>query len=368
MAGITNQAYRTLCRQYGGGVFVSEMITSRGLVEGHPTTWSMVEPEPNVNLRSIQLYGTDPDTVGNAVKLLIERELADHIDLNMGCPVPKVTKRGGGAAIPWKKDLFADIVGSAVRSARLASARAGHDEVPVTVKMRMGLDDRHLTYLDAGATAARLGVAWVALHARTAEAMYSGHADWRAIGRLVEHLAPFQTPVLGNGDIWAAKDAVRMVEHTGCAGVVIGRGCLGRPWLFQQLDEVFAKKTASPEPSLGGVCQVMKRHLSLLIELYGEPKACRDFRKHVAWYLKGFRVGAELRQQLGLIETASQMNSLLGELDHAESYPTEVTETPRGRVRAGRTVHVPQGWLDSRTLNHSEVTMVRTAELEVSGG
>lgn len=381
MAGITNQAYRSLCRGFGGGVFVSEMITSRGLVENHPTTWAMVEPDPDAGLRSVQLYGTDPHTVGAAVSLLIEHKMADHIDLNMGCPVPKVTKRGGGAAIPWKKDLFADIVGSALGAARAASARAKRDEVPITVKMRLGLDDEHMTYLEAGATAARLGVAWVALHARTAAAMYSGQADWPAIGRLVEHLAPFGTPVLGNGDIWVAKDAARMVEHTGCAGVVIGRGCLGRPWLFAQLDEAFAPQPVvehgdqsgvvtdkASDPSLGEVCAIMRRHLGLLIDLYGENKACRDFRKHISWYLKGFRVGAESRHQLGLIETAEQMNLLLSTLDWSELYPIAVATTPRGRVRAGRAVHVPQGWLDSRMLSQCDFDLVRTAELEVSGG
>jgi nifR3 family TIM-barrel protein len=328
----------------------------------------MVEPEADAATKSIQLYGTNAETISAAVRALIERELADHIDLNMGCPVPKVTKKGGGAAIPWKKDLFADIISSAVNAARETSRKKAISEVPITVKMRLGLDDEYLTYLDAGEIAAKNGVAWVALHARTAAQMYSGFADWAAIGRLVEHLASFGVPVLGNGDIWTAKDALRMVEHTGCAGVVIGRGCLGRPWLFGQLDEVFSRNPVSPDPDLATVCEVMNTHLTLLIKRFGETKACRDFRKHVSWYLKGFRVGQELRQRLGLINSYAEFESLLNQLDKHESYPTHVAGIPRGRTRAARGVQVPAGWLDSRHIGAREMRELVGAELAVSGG
>ena len=349
-------------------MFVSEMVTSRGLVEGHPATWAMVEPEADAATKSIQLYGTNAETIAAAVQMLIERDLADHLDLNMGCPVPKVTKKGGGAAIPWKKDLFADIISSAVNAARETSRKKGISEVPITVKMRLGLDDEHLTYLDAGEIAAKNGVAWVALHARTAAQMYSGLADWAAIGRLVEHLASFGVPVLGNGDIWTAKDALRIVEHTDCAGVVIGRGCLGRPWLFGQLDEVFNQEPMSSDPDLVGVCEVMNTHLTLLIERFGEAKACRDFRKHVSWYLKGFRVGQELRQRLGLINSYEEFEALLNQLDKHESYPVHVADIPRGRTRAARGVQVPAGWLDSQHIGASEMHELVGAELAISGG
>ncbi|MEI6624008.1 MAG: tRNA-dihydrouridine synthase, partial [Actinomycetes bacterium] len=230
MAGITNRAFRRLCREYGAGLYVSEMITSRALVERNDKTMTMVSFDPDESPRSLQLYGVDPDTVAAAVRIVVAEDLADHIDLNMGCPVAKVTRKGGGAALPWKRDLFADILRSAVRASEAQARKRGIDPPPVTVKMRMGIDADHLTYLDAGLIAAQSGVAWVALHARTASALYSGNADWSAIGRLVEHLAPTGVPVLGNGDIWTGHDAVLMLEQTGCAGVVVGRGCLGRPW------------------------------------------------------------------------------------------------------------------------------------------
>ncbi len=166
--------------------------------------------------------------------------MADHIDLNFGCPVPKVTRRGGGAALPYKRNLFSAIVDSSVK----AASQYG---IPVTMKMRVGIDSDHHTYLEAAKSAGDLGVAWVALHARTAAQMYEGKADWSLISRLVEQMAPTGVPVLGNGDIWTGADGLRMVQETGCAGVVVGRGCLGRPWLFADLVAAF---NGEPTPEL----------------------------------------------------------------------------------------------------------------------
>ena len=207
MAGITNAAFRQLCREAsadlgGPGVLVSEMVTSRALVERTPISMQLIQHAPGESPRSVQLYGVDPATVGAAVRMLVEEDRADHVDLNFGCPVPKVTRKGGGAALPWKTGLFRAIVAAAVR----AAAPAG---VPVTVKMRVGVDADHITYLEAGRIAEGEGAAWVALHARTAAQHYSGQADWSAIARLKE--AVTSIPVLGNGDIWSADDALRMV-------------------------------------------------------------------------------------------------------------------------------------------------------------
>ena len=224
MAGITNTAFRRLCREYGAGLYVSEMITSRALVERNATTMRLITHHESETPRSIQLYGVDPATVAEAVRILVAEDRADHIDLNFGCPVPKVTRKGGGAALPWKRELFRDIVTGAVRAA---------GDVPLTIKMRKGIDADHLTYLEAGRIAEDAGVAAVALHARTAAEFYSGQADWSAIAKLKETVT--SVPVLGNGDIWSAEDAVRMMAETGCDGVVVGRGCLGRPWLFGDL-------------------------------------------------------------------------------------------------------------------------------------
>lgn len=301
MAGITNTAFRRLCREFGAGLYVSEMITSRALVERGEKTMRLIRHHESETPRSIQLYGVDPHTVAEAVTMLVAEDRADHIDLNFGCPVPKVTRKGGGAALPWKLDLFREIVEAAVK--------AGGD-VPVTVKMRKGIDSDHLTYLEAGRIAAGAGIASIALHARTASEFYSGQADWSAITRLKEAIT--DVPVLGNGDIWSGADAIRMVEETGCDGVVVGRGCLGRPWLFGDLVAAFQVRAGelTPEeatarqarPTLGVVAATLRRHTELLAEFLssetgdgeggdGEEWACRDIRKHVSWYFKGYQIG-----------------------------------------------------------------------------
>ena len=368
MAGITNQAFRRLCREYGAGLYVSEMVTSRALIERSPETIRMVTPDPDELIRSVQLYGVDPEVMSKAVEMLIREDRADHIDLNMGCPVPKVTKKGGGAALPWKQDLFKDILESAVNTSNKVTSELGVKKVPVTVKMRMGIDDEHLTYIEAGKIAAKAGVTWVALHARTAEQMYSGKARWQAIKTLVEELKEFNVPVLGNGDIWSAQDALEMVKETGCAGVVVGRGCLGRPWLFGQLAAAFAGKEIPKDPGLEVVSQIIKRHAVLLCELYGEYKGIRDIRKHMAWYLKGFSVGNQLRTSLAMVESLENLDFLLAKLDIDQAFPEVVVDKPRGRVGSQKKVSLPHNWLNSRSIEKSEVKDLREAELSVSGG
>ena len=254
MAGITNRAFRRVCREYAtagaqaagwigpGGVFVSEMVTARALVARNAETMRLVEHDPDESPRSVQLYSVDPATARAAARILVQENRADHIDLNFGCPVPKVTRKGGGAALPWKRELFRAIVGAVV-------AEGARGQVPVTVKLRMGIDDEHLTYLDAGLIAEDEGASAVALHARTAAAAYSGRADWSAIRSLKQHVTSI--PVLGNGDLWSAEDAIRMVQETGCDGVVVGRGCLGRPWLFADLAAAFAGSAVRTRPTLG---------------------------------------------------------------------------------------------------------------------
>src|SRR6476469_2392641 len=372
MAGITNRAFRRLCREYGnegtaiGGasgatsLYVSEMITSRALVERTPESMRLIEHDPQESPRSIQLYGVDPATVAAAVRMLVSEDRADHIDLNFGCPVPKVTRKGGGAALPWKRDLFAAIVTTAVQE-------AGQRDVPVTVKMRKGIDDEHLTYLEAGLIAERAGVAAVALHGRTASQAYSGEADWSAIARLKETVR--SVPVLGNGDIWSAEDALEMVRQTGCDGVVVGRGCLGRPWLFTDLAAAFAGTSARVRPTLGQVTDTMRRHTAYLTEFYdSELKACRDIRKHIAWYLKGFRAGQHVRHHLALVDSLDALDELIGTLDLSQQWPGEPAEGQRGRAGSPRQVALPDGWLDTQELNEASAAAVAQAELSVSGG
>jgi len=339
MAGITNAAFRRLCREQGAGLFVSEMVTARALIERREETFRLIKPGVGETPRSIQLYAVDPVVLGKAVDLLGSENLADHIDLNFGCPVPKVTRRGGGAALPYKRRLFSAIVESAVS----AASKYG---IPVTVKMRVGIDSDHQTFLESAKSAADLGVTWVALHARTAAQLYEGRSDWNKITELVEHLALTGVPVLGNGDIWSGKDATSMMEQTGCAGVVVGRGCLGRPWLFADLVSAINGENKRVNPTLFEVRQIMLRHGQLLVEYFeNEDRAMRDIRKHMAWYLKGFSVPREIRANLGMVNSLEHMQQLLSNVVD-QPYPQEVGDGPRGRTSHGREVKLPDGWLD----------------------
>jgi len=360
MAGITNRAFRRLCREAGAGLYVSEMVTSRALVERNAETIDMVTFDADEVPRSVQLYGVDPKVMAQAVRILLDEDRADHIDMNFGCPVPKVTRKGGGSALPWKRELFRSIVRAAVTAA--------DGRVPVTVKMRKGIDDAHLTYLEAGRAAAEEGATWVALHARTAEQMYSGVADWEAIARLKEHLSPLGTPVLGNGDIWTAQDALDMVARTGADGVVVGRGCLGRPWLFGQLAAAFTGEPVPADPDLAHVLRTLRRHAQLLCQDYGEHKGIRDIRKHMAWYLKGFSVRQQVRQSLGTVGSMAELDALLALIDPDQQFNVEVGSGPRGRTSGGRRPTLPEGWLDSQELDGGSRTMLQEAELSVSGG
>jgi nifR3 family TIM-barrel protein len=427
MAGITNEAYRRLCREHAlagvsvakpsnsgadlaepgslgpsgpsgrpapVGLFLSEMVTSRALLERNAESLRLIAHHPDEHPRSVQLYGVDPVTVGAAVRMLVDENLADHIDLNFGCPVPKVTRKGGGAALPWKLDLFGRIVAAAVRAAEPAG-------IPVTVKLRMGIDENHLTYLEAGRRAADEGVAAVALHARTAADHYSGRADRSAIARLKEALP--EVPVLGNGDIWTAADALSMVAETGCDGVVVGRGCLGRPWLFTDLAAAFTHPAVSagqipPAGSatasigsagvphtrltLGRVLDTMRRHLDLLVQHYAEAdgvsgpsdpgqaelRGCRDIRKHVAWYLKGYQVGSAVRLSLAHVTSVAEFRRVTADLDRDQPYPGPAAEGPRGRTGSSRRVSLPDGWLEDRGLRADHVAGMMQAETAVSGG
>jgi nifR3 family TIM-barrel protein len=354
MAGITNAPFRVLCREQGGGLFVCEMITSRALVERYPKTMKMIRFAESERPRSLQLYGVDPQTVGRAVRMVVEEDLADHIDLNFGCPVPKVTRRGGGSALPYKRNLLRRILREAV-------ANAG--SLPVTMKMRMGIDENHLTYLDAGRIAVEEGLAAIALHARTARQHYGGTADWDAIARLKEAVP--EIPVLGNGDIWSAEDALRMVAHTGCDGVVVGRGCLGRPWLFRDLANAFEGNPERARPTLGEVAEVMDRHVTMMVEMFDtERYAIADFRKHIGWYFKGFTVGAAARRRVSTANSLEELRAGLAELDWSQPWPSANTDTPRGKSGERDKVALPDGWLDDPW----DTVVPEAAESDVSGG
>jgi nifR3 family TIM-barrel protein len=379
MAGITNAPFRTLCRQFArgggwpagddratgtagggdgdGGLFVSEMITTRALVERNDKTMRLIRFDPSERPRSLQLYGVDPGTVGKAVRMIVDEDLADHVDLNFGCPVPKVTRKGGGSALPYKRPLLRAILREAVGNA---------GALPVTMKMRKGIDDDHLTYLDAGRIAVEEGVTAIALHGRTAAQHYGGTADWEAIARLKD--AVQEIPVLGNGDIWCAQDAVRMMRRTGCDGVVVGRGCLGRPWLFADLVAAFDESgpREPARPTLRRVADVMRRHARLLGEWLGDQeRGVIDFRKHVAWYTKGFAVGSQARQRLAAASSLAELDEHLAALDLDQPWPLDA-EGPRGRTAGTKRVVLPDGWLDDPYDRAAAVTA--DAECDTSGG
>lgn len=337
MAGVTNWPFRTVCRRFGAGLYVSEMVTARPLVEGRAKTLMLAEFGKDETPRSLQLYGVDPYYVGEAVKWLVGEGHVDHIDMNFGCPVPKVTRKGGGSAIPAKPPLLRAIVGAAVKNA---------GAVPVTIKFRMGIDDRLLTYEDAGRIGEDEGCAAVALHARTAAQLYDGEANWDAIARLKQVVT--HIPVLGNGDIWEAHDALRMMRETGCDGVVVGRGCLGRPWLFRDLADAFDGREPANPPAFGQVATIMQEHAGLLTEWLGETHAMRVFRRHCSWYTKGFRGSARLRSQLMRVTKGEELQALLSQADPKEPFPPSAMRVPRGKTAGRQKVSLPEGFLKHR--------------------
>ncbi|MDR2973342.1 MAG: tRNA dihydrouridine synthase DusB [Propionibacteriaceae bacterium] len=366
MAGVTNPAFRRLCREQAesavdqrpAGVFTCEMITARGVASHIDKTLAMMEADPSDPVFSVQLYGTEPVGVAQAVAVACGEFGVRHIDLNFGCPVPKVTRRGGGGVLPWKLGLFERIVRGAVRAA------ATYD-VPVTIKTRIGIDDRYLTMLDSARVAEQAGVAALTLHARTVEQAYSGQADWEAITRLVGAVS---IPVIGNGDIWEAGDALAMMAQTGCAGVAIGRGALGRPWLFRDLAAAMIRGQAAVPtlPTCAEVAAMVRRHAQGLVEHFKDERhGLSDLRKHMSWYFKGFSLGGSLRHDLAMVSSLAQLDDLLGRLDLTEPFPRHELEAPRGRQGSPRgKVVMPYGWLDSRELDDD----VMIDDEVVSGG
>jgi nifR3 family TIM-barrel protein len=366
MAGVTNAPFRTLCREFASGLmYVNEMVMATALVHGSAKTERMVTFAPDESPRSLQLYGSDPIMLARAVTKLCENDIVDHIDMNFGCPVAKVTRKGGGAAVPAKPNLLRAIMKAAVKAAEPYG-------VPVTAKFRIGVDEDLITYLNTGRIAEEEGIASIALHARTAEQHYSGTARWDAIAALKESVTSI--PVLGNGDIWTADDAVRMVNETGCDGVVIGRGCLGRPWLFEDLADAFNGREVKAPRTLGFVVDVMKRHLRTLVEHFGDDssgtsRGVRDFRKHVSWYLTGYPVGGEVRHRLATADSIVAFDAILDEMLERNGADMTVVEggesLRRGKTSGPIKVSLPEGFrgcLDDMTVPDDD------SEMAISGG
>jgi nifR3 family TIM-barrel protein len=334
MAGVTNFPFRAICRRFGAGLYVSEMITARALVERREKTLRIAEFGPGESPRSIQLYGVEPASLGEATRRLIGEGRVDHVDLNFGCPVRKVTSKGGGAAIPLRPNLLRRLVRAVVSNA---------GAVPVTMKFRIGIDDERTSYLDAGRVGEEEGCVAVGLHARTAAQLYDGEARWDAIARLV---ASVRVPVLGNGDVWEAFDALRMMRTTGCAGVIVGRGCLGRPWLFRDLADVFAGREPQDPPTFGEVREVMEDHAARLVAWFGERAGMPLMRKYATWYTKGFPGSAELRVRLTRMTTLDGMRAILAPVPGGVPFPPAALRVPRGKTSGTQKVALPEGWLD----------------------
>lgn len=342
MAGVTNAAFRRVCRSYAPDlVYVNEMVMVAAVIHRNAKTIRMMTFDADESPRSLQLYGSDPAMVAQAVGILCDQGLVDHLDLNFGCPAAKVTRRGGGAAVPARPALLRQIVRAAVTTA----APYG---VPVTAKFRMGLTDDLLTFRTTGEICAEEGIEWIALHARTAEQHYAGSARWDAIAEL--KAAVGSIPVLGNGDIWEASDAVVMMDETGCDGVVIGRGCLGRPWLFADLVTVMNGGAAPAPRRLDTVIETMSVHARALVKHFeghgGEDLALRDFRKHTSWYLTGYPVGPEARRRFSMVSSLMELDDLLAGLDPLLELVPGGERIARGHTNGPIKVSLPDGFLD----------------------
>jgi nifR3 family TIM-barrel protein len=356
MAGVTNAPFRALCRRYGAGLYVNEMVMALAVVHKNPKTDKMISFGEDETPRSLQIYGTNPEQIAAAIHRLGSAGRVDHIDLNFGCPARKVTRHGGGAAVPVKRNLMRNILRASVKS-------AGEYGIPVTVKFRKGISDDLLTYLETGRIAEEEGVAAIALHARTAEQHYAGLADWNAIGELKAHVSSI--PVLGNGDIWEASDAIRMMAETGCDGVVVGRGCLGKPWLFGDLAAVFEGKQPPPPPRLGEVMSIMAEHAVLLQEFTGSNHGVVEFRKHAGWYVTGYPIGGDMRRRLGMVSTLSELDDLLAEMDPTLELPPGGQRFTRGHTNGPIKVMLPDGYLNDRD---DERPPSAADEMHASGG
>jgi nifR3 family TIM-barrel protein len=335
MAGVTNYPFRALCRRYGAGLYVSEMITARALVEGNRKTLRLADFGPDESPRSMQLYGVEPESLGEATRRLVDEGHVDHIDLNFGCPVRKVTAKGGGSAIPAKPRLLR----------RLVRAVVSHAEaVPVTMKFRIGIDDTLTTFRDAGRIGEEEGCVAVGLHARTAAQLYDGEARWDAIAELKAMLG---IPVLGNGDIWEGEDALRMMRHAACDGVIVGRGCLGRPWLFRDLADLFDGREPGNPPRLGEVIDVMLEHVAALASWFGEERGILMGRKFTSWYTKGFPGTAPLRQAMMHAKSLDGLRALVADVDRELPFPPAAMRAKRGKRSGMQKVALPHGYLDN---------------------
>lgn len=296
MAGVTDLPFRLLCKEHGVGLVCMEMVSAKAIYYKNKNTEQLLEIYPQERPVSLQLFGSDADIIAEMAAKIEDRPF-DILDFNMGCPVPKVVNNGEGSALMKNPKLVEEILTKLVRAVKK----------PVTVKIRKGFDEEHVNAVEIARIAESCGVAAVAVHGRTRQQYYSGHADWDIIRQVKEAV---QIPVIGNGDLHTAEDVCHMKEHTGCDGFMIGRGAQGNPWIFEQILHKLETGEELPRPTVQEVTEMVMRHARLQVEIKGEYTGMREIRKHAAWYTAGYRNSSKLRGKINEVETIQQLEEL----------------------------------------------------------
>ncbi|WP_405725584.1 tRNA dihydrouridine synthase DusB [Anaerotignum sp.] len=297
MAGVTDLPFRILCKEMGCGLVYSEMVSAKGILYDNKNTTELLEIDPKERPVAVQLFGSDPEILGAMAKK-IETYPIDIIDVNMGCPAPKIVKNGEGSCLMKTPELVGKIVKSLVES----------QSKPVTIKFRKGFDDDHINAVEIAKIAEANGASAVAVHGRTREQYYSGKADWDIIKQVK---AAVNIPVIGNGDVFTPQDAKNLFEHTGCDAIMVGRGAQGNPWIFKRILHYLETGELLPEPTGEERVEKALRHAQMLIDYKGEYIGVREMRKHMAWYMKGMPGAAELRGKLNYAENMAELEALL---------------------------------------------------------
>ena len=306
MAGVTDLPFRLLCKEQGAGLLCMEMVSAKAILYKNKNTEELLTIDPRENPVSLQLFGSDPDIISEIAKQMEDRPF-DILDINMGCPVPKVVNNGDGSALMKNPKLAGEIIEKTVRAIKK----------PVTVKIRKGFDEDHVNAVEMAHIAEESGAAAVAVHGRTREQFYSGRADWDIIRQVKERVS---IPVIGNGDLLTAEDVIAMEKQAGCDGFMIARGAEGNPWIFRQILHYFETGEQLPKPDFSEMTEMLLRHAKMQLEFKGEYTGIREIRKHAAWYTAGYKNSSKLRGRINEVENYEQLEALFREV---QSYNVE---------------------------------------------